>query len=84
MSRVRSMQFDDQDKIFWDSGQEFRKRQTAKERCKQRKKKSIRQGIEDYWDKKSLRQNLADSHDDLDDDDNYSQWDDIEGEQPRH
>ncbi len=84
MSRVRSMQYDDQDEIFWDSGQEYRKKQTAKERCKQRRNKSIRQGINDYWDKKSLRQNLADSYDDFDDDKDSSQWDDIEGQQPRH
>ncbi|WP_257252877.1 hypothetical protein [Endozoicomonas sp. SESOKO3] len=84
MSRVRAMQYDDQDKIFWDSGQEYRKRQTAKERCKKRKQKSIRQGIDDYWDKKSFRQNLADSYDDFDDDDDLSQLDDIEGQQPRN
>ncbi|WP_252178678.1 hypothetical protein [Endozoicomonas sp. 4G] len=84
MSRVRSMQYDDQDKIFWDSGQEFRKRQTAKERCKKRKQKSIRQGIDDYWDKKSLRQNLADSYEHFDDDDDSSQWDDIQDRQARH
>ncbi|KEQ19482.1 hypothetical protein [Endozoicomonas numazuensis] len=78
------MQYDDQDESFWDSGQEYRKRQTAKERCKERKNKSIRQGINDYWDKRSLRHNLAGSYDDFDDDDDTGQLDDVESQQPRH
>ena len=70
MSRVRSMQYDDQDQVYWDGGQEVRKAKSAKERCKERKTKSIRRGIEEYWDKQAVRQNTAGSYDDLD------EWDD--------
>ena len=82
MSRLRSTQYDNQDEVFWDSGQEFRKQQTAGERCKQRKTKSIRQGIEDYWDKQNLRQNIADSFDDITD--GWEDLDDLEEDQSQH
>jgi hypothetical protein len=75
------MQYDGQDEIFWDSGQEFRKKQSAKERCKQRRTKSIRQGIDDYWDKSSLRQNIASSYENYDDSDDIDNLEDL---QPRH
>ncbi|MGI9274686.1 MAG: hypothetical protein ACR2PT_07550 [Endozoicomonas sp.] len=74
MARVRSMQYDDQDETFWDGSKEYRKARSNKDQCKQKRASSIRQGIDDYWDKKQLRQNTADSYedygifDDLDDD----------------
>lgn len=64
MSRVRSIQFDDQDQIYWDGGQEVRKAKSDIDRCKKRKSKSIRHGINDYWDKRVLRDLTADSFDD--------------------
>lgn len=77
MSRVRSMQYDHRDEVHWDSGQEIRKAQSAKDRCKSRKTKSIRQGIEDFWDKHQVRQNIADSFDDFDDYDDFDDLDDF-------
>ncbi|UYM17280.1 hypothetical protein [Endozoicomonas euniceicola] len=66
MSRVRSMQYDDQDQTYWDGGQEVRKSQSAKDRCKKRKSKSIRRGINEYWEKQQLRQNTVGSNEDFD------------------
>ena len=71
MSRVRSMQYDDQDQVYWDGGQEVRKAKAEKDRCKQRKTKSIRRGIEEYWDNRTLHRNTADSYENLDDWDDY-------------
>ncbi|MRI31920.1 hypothetical protein EOPP23_02770 [Endozoicomonas sp. OPT23] len=82
MSRLRSPQYDNQDEIFWDSGQEFRKQQTAGERCKQKRTKSIRQGINDYWDRQTLRQNIADSFEDISD--NWEESDNWEDNQSEH
>ncbi|KEQ14743.1 hypothetical protein GZ77_10615 [Endozoicomonas montiporae] len=66
------MQYDDQDQIYWDGGQEVRKAQSAKDRCKKRKSKSINRGIEEYWEKHQLRQNLADSYENYDDFDEFN------------
>ncbi|MCW7554173.1 hypothetical protein NX722_16405 [Endozoicomonas gorgoniicola] len=75
MSRVRSMQYDDQDQIYWDGGQEVRKTQSARDRCKKRKSKSIRRGIDEYWEKHQLHQDTADgyeSFDEFDDSDRFN------------
>ncbi|MET4693318.1 hypothetical protein [Endozoicomonas lisbonensis] len=66
MSRVRSMQYDDQDQIYWDGGQEVRKAQSVKDRCKKRKSKSIRRGIDEYWENQQLHQNTVSSYEDFD------------------
>lgn len=76
MSRVRSMQYDDQDQIYWDGGQEVRKAQSVRDRCKKRKSKSIRHGIDEYWEKKQVRQNIADSYDDFDECDDPDEFND--------
>ncbi len=72
MARERSVQYDDQDQYYWDSSHELRKAQSVKDRCKKRKKSSIRRGIEDYFDHNKRRRNIADNYDDFDD------WDDLD------
>lgn len=76
MSRVRSMQYDDQDQIYWDGGQEVRKNQSAKDRCKKRKSKSIRRGIDEYWENQHLRQNIVSSYENFDEFDDSDEFND--------
>lgn len=72
MPHTRSTQYDDMDQSFWDGKHEYRKVQSAKDRCKERKQSTIRKGIEDYFENNRLRRNMADSFDGLDD------WDDFD------
>ena len=76
MSRVKSMQYDDQDQVHWDGGQEVRKAQSVKDRSKKSKSKSIRSGIDEYWDKKQWRQGSDNLLDNLDDASDLGQFDD--------
>ena len=72
MPRVRSTHQDEMDQSFWDSGHEYRKVQSARDRCRERKHASIRRGIEDYFDRSKTRKNIADSYQD------YDEWDDFD------
>ena len=74
MPRGRSLQYDDLDQYYWDSGQEMRRAQGAKDRCKTRKKSTINKGIDDYFDRSKLRRSQTDDYDDFDD------WDDLDEE----
>ena len=76
MPKERSAQYDSQDQVFWDSGQEHRKAKAAKERCKSRKKTSIQRGINDYFDRSKQRRSMTDSFDDFEDWDD--EWDEFE------
>ena len=44
MPRTRSTQYDDVDQPFWDGQHEYRKIQSAKQRCKERKQFQYSQG----------------------------------------
>ena len=77
MPGTKSTQHDDQDQSFWDSSHEYRKVQSAKDRCKERKQMTIRKGIEDYFEGGRLRKNIMDSYDDLD------EWDDFDDHSTR-
>ena len=72
MPRVKSTLQDEMDQSYWDSGHEYRKQQSAKDRCKERKHASIRRGIDDYFDRSRIRRNIADNYDDME------EWDDFD------
>ncbi|OED42508.1 hypothetical protein ACH42_12150 [Endozoicomonas sp. (ex Bugula neritina AB1)] len=69
------MQYDDQDQYYWDGSHEFRKAQSAKERCKVRRNTTIRKGIDDYFDHNKLRRNIVDSYEGIDDWDDFDDFD---------
>lgn len=76
MPSVRSTPQDEMDQSYWDSGHEYRKGQSAKDRCKERKHASIRRGIEDYFDHSRTRKNIANSYEESFDD--FDEWDDFD------
>ena len=77
MPRVKSTPQDKMDQSYWDTGHEYRKMQSAKDRCKERKQASIRRGIDDYFDRSGTRRNIADTYEDFD------EWDDFDDLSPR-
>ena len=72
MPRLKSTPQDEMDQSYWDSGHEYRKMQSAKERCRERKHASIRRGIDDYFDRSRTHKNIADGYDD------FNEWDDFD------
>ena len=50
-------------------GLEYRKQKSKNERCKRKRARSIRKGIDSYFERKNLREELGDSYDDDDFDD---------------
>ncbi len=68
MTRVRSMQHDDGDDIFWNSKQEWKKSQSDMDCNRELRSTSIKKGIEDYFDRSKLRKDIADSYDEVFDD----------------
>lgn len=76
MPRVRSTPQNEMDQPYWDTGHEYRKMQSARDRCKERKQTSIRRGIEDYFDRSRTRKHITDSYDDFD------EWDDFDDLSP--
>ena len=77
MPRVRSTPQDEMDQSYWDTGHEYRKMQSAKERCKGKKQATIRRGIDDYFDRSRTGRNLTGSLEDFD------EWDDFDDLSPR-
>ncbi|WP_152553959.1 hypothetical protein [Endozoicomonas elysicola] len=66
MTRIRSMQQDEWDDTFWNSNHEHRKAKAQKSRHKGLNSSTIRQGIEDYFDKSKLRKSISERYQDLD------------------
>ena len=74
MPRLISSSQSDMDQSFWDSQHEYRKVQSAKDRCKERKYSTIQQGINDYFDRSGIRKNKPGSYDEWDNFDDRPQY----------
>lgn len=75
MTRIKSMHQDEWDGAFWNSNHEHRKAKARKARHKGLKSSTIREGIEDYFEKSKLRNSLSDSFPEFDDYDDVNQPD---------
>ncbi|WP_211826345.1 hypothetical protein [Kistimonas asteriae] len=79
MGQSRSLDEEDNEALGWTDGQELKKRKSEVQRSKRKRSKSIHKGIEKYFEKKKLREELGDEleEDDLDffdeDDDDWYQ-----------
>ncbi|WP_067514416.1 hypothetical protein [Endozoicomonas ascidiicola] len=60
MTRIRTVHHDEWDDQLWSSHHEYRKAKAAQHRNKGEKKSTIRQGINDYFEKSKLKRNISD------------------------
>lgn len=73
MTRIKSMHQDEWDDALWNSNHEHRKAKARKARHKGLKSSTIREGIEDYFEKNKLKNSISESFQEFDDYDEVNQ-----------
>ncbi|WP_257266949.1 hypothetical protein [Endozoicomonas sp. ONNA2] len=73
MTRIKSMHQDEWDDALWNSNHEHRKAKARKARHKGLQSSTIREGIEDYYERNNLKNNFSESFQEFDDYDGVNQ-----------